>query len=236
MKSNIKKFKDKLNENIDVIPLDDLGVIVQNKNLNYLNKLKYGVDQELFDSIKDILWGVDYSKNGYLMHGLYMSTLLFHFKDNEECYHDSKIFRLRLVLKTILEGELLKLNFNLIMRFNRDVNNKCLGVVQSSIKARIKSKFKVIKSYLDDLGLLLEVLDGVRMEFELYRSKEDLELLKNTYPELYNIMINEIYCNETLKIELDDDEYMKSLLKDVVSGEYFKRRNSYYLVNFENLD
>ncbi len=237
MKADVKRFKDKYGENIDNIPLDDLGVIVYNMHMEYLNNLRDGVDHELFASIKDLLWGVEYGKYGYLIHKLYVSTLLFHFKEIEEWYRQDKMFRLKLSLGVLLEVTIFKLNYNAIRDFKITGDIRNLDIVLSSIEKSIKSRAAVIESSKDELRLLSDILSGDRDEFELYRSKEDFELLENNHLDLFNVMKDEVYRDETFKSKWGDDEYIKTVLMDVLSGVYFKKDDDgIYLVNFEDFE
>ena len=75
---------------------------------------------------------------------------------------------------------------------------------------------------------MLDVLNGERDEIELYRSTDELEYLKKSYEELYNIYLEDVYGDETFKSDYGDDDFVKTLLMDVLSVLHFHKDESIY--------
>jgi hypothetical protein len=70
-------------------------------------------------------------------------------------------------------------------------------------------------------------LNGERNEIELYRSDEELEYLKD-FKDLYNMFVENVYGEERIKPGIGDNEYIKALLMDSLSGLLFSKDDNLY--------
>lgn len=230
---DVKKFKDKYMENITAIPLEDLGRIVYNKHLKYLDDLRDSDEnpEKLYAPIKEILESVEFSKVAFLIQKLYYSTLISYFKNDEKWQKQDKKLRLNMISMIILDVEFFKLNFNAIEDFKRTGNTRKLDIVQCNLDKIIESRSKIIKSYDGQLRLLRDVLGGEREEIELYRSNDEMDYLKGSCEELYSIFIKEVYSDEPVfKSESEDDIFTRALLSNVLSGLFIKKEDGSYFL------
>jgi hypothetical protein len=239
MRKNIEGFNDIYNENLDKIPLDDLGKMVYNQHIKYLEGFNIeGSDAEkLFKPILDIMKGVEFRKRAFLFSQLYMSTLIFLFKDHEASMKYSKANHLSHIITVLTDIETTKAIYDMLEavkqggkleKINMNKVLERINKVQELLEMIIKREGDIIKGHEDELQTLCDVLNGEKEVIELYRSKDELEYLKNASENLYNIYVNKIYQAENYKNPFKNDEYVKALVEDVLSGVFFMKEDRYY--------
>ena len=239
MRKNIESFNDIYKENLDKIPLDELGKIVYNKHYQYLENLNIApADMDkLFKPIQDIMEGSEFYKRAFLISQLYMSTLFFLHKEHEKFMKYSKANHLSDIISVLNDMETTKATYNMLEavkqggkleKINMNKVLERINEVQELLENIIKREGDIIRGCEDELQTLYDVLSGEKELIELYRSKDEMEYLKNASENLYNIYIKEVYQDENAKTPPKDDEYVKALLEDVLSGDFLKKEDSYY--------
>ena len=181
MRKNIESFNDIYKENLDKIPLDELGKIVYNKHYQYLENLNIAPadTDKLFKPIQDIMEGSEFYKRAFLISQLYMSTLFFLHKEHEKFMKYSKANHLSDIISVLNDMETTKATYNMLEAVKQggkleEINmNKVLeriNKVQELLENIIKREGDIIRGCEDELQTLYDVLSGEKELIELYRS------------------------------------------------------------------
>ena len=229
MKRSVKKISESYKASIGFIPLKDLLNIVYDKYFEYLDRVKYG-DSEcvgIHDSIIEIMCSVPVDKRKYFLGEIYMSLLLWTYKNDESWYKKEKIKDLMGIVDEIMQFDRLRGYYNNIEKFKKTGDMRYLDMIQENVKENMGDMTRDIKSNIDVIRILLDVLNGERGEIELYRSDEELEYLKD-FKDLYNIFVENVYGEERIKPGIGDNEYIKALLMDSLSGLLFSKDDNLY--------
>jgi len=220
LKKSVKKISESYNASIGFIPLKDLLSIVYDKYFEYLDKVKCG-DSEcvgIHDSIIEIMCSVPVDKRKYFLGEILRSLLLWTLKNDESWYKKEKIKDLMGIVDEIVQFDRL---------FKKTGDIRYLDMIQKNVKENMDDMTRDIKSNNDVIRILLDVLNGERNEIELYRSDEELEYLKD-FKDLYNMFVENVYGEERIKPGIGDNEYIKALLMDSLSGLLFSKDDNLY--------
>ena len=98
-----------------------------------------------------------------------------------------------------------------------------MNEIQTILESLINHDEDIIKRNEYKFKELSDVLSGEK-ELYHYIESDDLEYLKNASENLYNIYIKEVYQDENAKTPPKDDEYVKALLEDVLSGDFLRKK------------
>ena len=235
MRKNLEHFNDIYKDNLNQIPLDELGEIVYSKHYQYLENLNIYPTAMDFKPIQDILEGSEFYKRAFLFSQLYMSTLMFLFKEHEEMVKYIKKNSLSSLELLMYNVEEYKNLYNMVEIAKKGKTLERLEGIQLLLEEIIENYGKIIKekTHEDKLKTLLDVLNGEKEGFELYRTREELEYLKSASENLYNIYLKEVYPAENAKTPSKDDGYLKVLLEDVLSGVFLRKEDDYYKSSLE---
>jgi len=234
MRKNIESFNDIYKENLDKIPLDELGKIVYNQHLKHLEFFDNGGSdvEKSFKPIQDILEGVEFGKLAFLFSQLYMSTLIYLIVDHEKSYKISESHRLDLLEMVLNNANFLKCVYDMIEFAKKKGGHERLNEIQTLLESLINHHEDLIKHNSHKFKELSDVVNGEKESISLFKNPDDLEYLKRTQKELYDSIMDEVYNDEPFKIEYEDEESektRKALLNDVVSGAFFKKEGSFYM-------
>jgi hypothetical protein len=235
MRKNLEHFNDIYKDNLNQIPLDELGEIVYSKHYQYLENLNINPTAMDFKPIQDILEGSEFYKRAFLFSQLYMSTLMFLFKEHEEMVKYIKKNSLSSLELLMYNVEEYKNLYNMVEIAKKGKTLERLEGIQLLLEEIIENCGKIIKekTHEDKLKTLLDVLNGEKEGFELYRTRQELEYLKSASEDLYNIYLKEVYPAENAKTPSKDDGYLKVLLEDVLSGVFLRKEDDYYKSSLE---
>jgi len=235
MRKNLEHFNDIYKDNLNQIPLDELGEIVYSKHYQYLENLNINPTAMDFKPIQDILEGSEFYKRAFLFSQLYMSTLMFLFKEHEEMVKYIKKNSLSSLELLMYNVEEYKNLYNMVEIAKKGKTLERLEGIQLLLEEIIENYGKIIKekTHEDKLKTLLDVLNGEKEGFELYRTRQELEYLKSASEDLYNIYLKEVYPAENAKTPSKDDGYLKVLLEDVLSGVFLRKEDDYYKSSLE---
>jgi hypothetical protein len=235
MRKNLEHFNDIYKDNLNQIPLDELGEIVYSKHYQYLENLNINPTAMDFKPIQDILEGSEFYKRAFLFSQLYMSTLMFLFKEHEEMVKYIKKNSLSSLELLMYNVEEYKNLYNMVEIAKKGKTLERLEGIQLLLEEIIENYGKIIKekTHEDKLKTLLDVLNGEKEGFELYRTRQELEYLKSASEDLYNIYLKDVYPAENAKTPYKDDGYLKVLLEDVLSGVFLRKEDDYYKSSLE---
>jgi hypothetical protein len=229
LKKSVKKISESYKASIGFIPLKDLLNIIYDKYFEYLDKVKCG-DSEcvgIHDSIIEIMCSVPVDKRKYFLGEILRSLLLWTLKNDESWYKKEKIKDLMGIVDEIVQFDRLRGYYNKIEKFKKTGDIRYLDMIQKNVKENMDDMTRDIKSNNDVIRILLDVLNGERNEIELYRSDEELEYLKD-FKDLYNMFVENVYGEERIKPGIGDNEYIKALLMDSLSGLLFSKDDNLY--------
>ncbi len=190
-----------------------------------------------FKPIQDIMEGSEFYKRAFLFSQLYMSTLIFLFKEHEAFMKYSKANHLSNIISVLNDMETTKATYDMLEavkqggkleKINMNKVLERINKVQELLESIIKREGDIIKGHEDELRTLCDVLNGEKEVIELYRSKEEMEYLKSASENLYNIYLKEVYHDENAKTPFKDEGYLKDLLEDVLSGVFLRKEDGYY--------
>jgi hypothetical protein len=148
-------------------------------------------------------------------------------KNDESWYKKEKIKDLMGIVDEIVQFDRLRGYYNKIEKFKKTGDIRYLDMIQKNVKENMDDMTRDIKSNNDVIRILLDVLNVERNEIELYRSDEELEYLKD-FKDLYNMFVENVYGEERIKPGIGDNEYIKALLMDTLSGLLFSKDDNLY--------